>query len=266
MVSKRHKVFISYHHEADQAYADELRRFYGESRAIIDRSMYDDLSHLLTETILKKIRREHLLDTTVTVVLVGEHTWGRKWVDWEIHASLRPYAERTINGLVGVYLPDHRKKHFRLTDNIASGYAVKLNWDEVEDNFLEAVHEAYNRRNRDYLIDNSRDLRERNASTKERQYTSKQEDDNCFIATAAFGTVLANELYVLRSWRDESLKSTILGRKIVSLYYKLSPSIATLISNSHSLKKIIRFLLHPIVRHFEIKYELIARESQIWTN
>jgi len=112
MVTKRHKVFISYHHEVDQKYADVLREFYGRLRAIIDKSMYKDLSHFQPETIRKKIRRDHLLDSTVTVVLVGKHTWGRKWVDWEIYSSLRPYAERTVNGLVGVFLPGYRKKYF----------------------------------------------------------------------------------------------------------------------------------------------------------
>lgn len=175
MVTQRHKVFISYHHELDQEYADEIREFYGSSKSIIDKSMYEDLSHLQDETILTKIRREHLLDSTVTVVLVGKHTWGRKWVDWEIYSSLRPYAERTVNGLVGVYLPGYSKKHFRLTDNIQNGYAVKINWNDVENKFINAVHKAWNRRRRPELIDNSRPLRQRNAPLKPKRYY--QNDD-----------------------------------------------------------------------------------------
>ena len=163
MVAYRHKVFLSYHHEADQRYANELVDYYGRQKAIIDKSMYDDFSHLKTETILKKIRSDHLSDSTVTVVLVGEHTWGRKWVDWEIHSSLRSYGFRTRNGLLGIYLPNHRRKHFRLTDNIYSEYAVRLAWKQIEDNFEEAVHKAWNARRRPNLIDNSRLLRERNA-------------------------------------------------------------------------------------------------------
>jgi len=138
--------------------------YYGEQKAIIDKSMYDDFSDLMNETILRKIRYDHLRDSTVTVVLVGEHTWGRKWVDWEIHSSLRSYGDRTRNGLVGIYLPNHSRRHFRLTDNIRSGYAVKLRWNEREDAFTDAVHRAWNRRRRVDLIDNGRPLRERNAS------------------------------------------------------------------------------------------------------
>jgi len=163
MVTYRHKVFLSYHHDADQVYADALVDYYGKQKAIIDKSMYDDLSHLRNDTILKKIRYEHLSDSTVTVVLVGEHTWGRKWIDWEIHSSLRSYSHRTRNGLVGIYLPDHRRKHFRLTDNINSGYAIRLRWEHVEEHFIDAVHDAWNGRRRAYLIDNSRPLRQKNA-------------------------------------------------------------------------------------------------------
>lgn len=185
MISKRHKVFISYHHEEDQQYADELRNLYGKSKAIIDKSMYTDMSHLQNETILRKIRREHLLDSTVTVVLVGKHTWGRKWVDWEINASLRPYSDRTVNGLVGIYLPGYRRKAFRLTDNINSGYALALHWKDVERDFVDIVHKAFNRRRRDDLIDNSRSLRQQNAPLEPKSYSKKdspKKDEDIFSA------------------------------------------------------------------------------------
>ena len=163
MVAYKHKIFISYYHDEDQDYADELTDLYED--AIIDKSLHGDIGYLQNDTILNKIRKEHLKDSTVTVVLVGMHTYGRKWVDWEIYASLRPYGARTRNGLVAVYLPQHSKKHFRLTDNIRSGYAVKLKWDDLsaEENFIGAVHLAWNRRRRDDLVDNVRTLRERNA-------------------------------------------------------------------------------------------------------
>lgn len=163
MVSYKHKVFISYYHREDQKYAEHLAYTYGY--AIIDKSLYGDFGYLQTATILNKIRKEHLRDSTVTVVLVGMHTYGRKWVDWEIYASLRPYGERTRNGLVGIYLPQHSRKNFRLTDNIRSGYAIRMKWKEAQDEeeFVYAVHSAWNARRRDYLIDNSRPLRQRNA-------------------------------------------------------------------------------------------------------
>ena len=171
MVSRRHKIFLSYHHDFDQGYAEEIRDLYGRRNAIIDKSLYDDYSHLANDTILKKIRTEHLIDSTVTVVLVGQHTWGRKWIDWEINASLRPYYPRTINGLVGVYLPSARKKHFRLTDNIETGYAIRMKWFDIEDDFIDNVHRAFNNRRRPNIIDNTREIRERNAPLEPKSYT-----------------------------------------------------------------------------------------------
>lgn len=259
MVSKRHKVFISYHHDQDQAYADKLRELYGASKAIIDKSMYDDLSHLETETILKKIRREHLLDSTVTVVLVGEHTWGRKWIDWEIYSSLRGYGERTINGLVGVYLPNHRRKHFRLTDNLRSGYAVKVKWESVEAEFIDAVHKAWNGRRRTNLIDNSRLLRERNAPLEPKDYSylmEKEGTEGCFIATAVFGTPYANEIDVLRRWRDKRLNKSWYGQKFINHYYRYSPRIADFIRDKEWIKDKIRKGLTVILRVFEWEREM----------
>ncbi|UCD06956.1 MAG: hypothetical protein JSW41_03925, partial [Candidatus Aenigmatarchaeota archaeon] len=80
--------------------------------------------------------------------------------------------ERTINGLVGIFLPRHSDNKFRLTDNIKSGYAIALDWKDVETEFIIAVHIAFNRRNRPELIDNSRQLRINNEPLEPKQYPS----------------------------------------------------------------------------------------------
>lgn len=160
-MTKVHKVFVSYHHGPDQDYVDKLRSIYGKNRSIIDKSMRMDIGNLKMKTILNKIRTEHLRDSSVTVVLVGEETWSRKWVDLEINSSLRPYGGRTVNGLVGIYLPKYSKKEFRLTDNIQSGYAITINWNEIDEKLMDAIHTAYNwRKSKRRLIDNSRSIRE----------------------------------------------------------------------------------------------------------
>ena len=73
----------------------------------------------------------------------------------------------------------------------------------------------------------------------------------CFIATAAYGTPFADEINVLRYWRDNSLLSNTIGKYFVALYYKISPPIAALIEKSNFLKFITRSTLKPIV--FTIK-------------
>ncbi|MEM4188388.1 MAG: CFI-box-CTERM domain-containing protein [Candidatus Hadarchaeum sp.] len=70
----------------------------------------------------------------------------------------------------------------------------------------------------------------------------------CFIATAAFGTSMAHEINVLRSFRDNYLMRESAGRSFISLYYRVSPTVAKLISRSRALKFITRMLLLPIVK------------------
>jgi hypothetical protein len=69
----------------------------------------------------------------------------------------------------------------------------------------------------------------------------------CFIATAAYGTPMAEEIQVLRRFRDECLLTNSLGTALVDLYYKVSPPIAEFITEHPSLKPIVRAGLAPAV-------------------
>lgn len=70
----------------------------------------------------------------------------------------------------------------------------------------------------------------------------------CFIATAAYGSPDAKDVVILREFRDKFLLTNPLGEKFVRYYYKNSPRIAECIKDSQVLKKIIRFVLKPIVK------------------
>ena len=69
----------------------------------------------------------------------------------------------------------------------------------------------------------------------------------CFIATAAYGTPLAQEIQILREFRDEYLLTNPLGQVLVDLYYRVSPPIAEFITEHPSLKPIVRVGLVPAV-------------------
>ncbi|NFN16895.1 hypothetical protein FDB52_01080 [Clostridium botulinum] len=158
-----HKVFVSYHHLNDQKKADYLRDAYGENNTLLDRSLdkaYEDMSD---DEILAAIRKEHLKDSTVTIVLIGSKTANRKWVDWEIYSSLRPYGERSRNGLLGIYLPTAGEAPERLQDNIDSGYAVTMKWESISTQLEKKINEAYENREKIELVRNSRERRERNS-------------------------------------------------------------------------------------------------------
>ena len=93
----------------------------------------------------------------------NRETANRKWVDWEIYASLRPYGERSRNGLLGIYLPTAGETPARLQDNIDSGYAVTMKWENISWQLESKIEEAYNNRNKSDLARNSRKRRERNS-------------------------------------------------------------------------------------------------------
>ena len=87
--------------------------------------------------------------------------------------------------------------------------------------------------------------------------TSEEESNpNCFIATAAYGSYLSNEVTLLRAFRDQFLLKTETGKNLVALYYETSPPIAELIQQNASLRFITRILLTPVI--YAIKYPLIA--------
>jgi len=69
----------------------------------------------------------------------------------------------------------------------------------------------------------------------------------CFIATAAYGTPMAEEIEILREFRDEYLLTNPLGRALVDVYYRVSPPIAEFITEHPSLKPIVRAGLLPVV-------------------
>jgi hypothetical protein len=73
------------------------------------------------------------------------------------------------------------------------------------------------------------------------------EGEPCFIATATYGTPMAEEIEILRQFRDEYLLTSPLGQALVDLYYRASPPIAEFITEHPSLKPILRAGLLPAV-------------------
>jgi hypothetical protein len=69
----------------------------------------------------------------------------------------------------------------------------------------------------------------------------------CFIATAAYGTTMAEELEILRELRDKYLLTNLLGRAFVDSYHRISPPIAEFIIEHPGLKPIVRTALVPAV-------------------
>jgi hypothetical protein len=56
------------------------------------------------EYVMSEIRRKYIGDASVTIVLIGKCTHSRRYVDWEIKASLRQ-GQSLPNGLLAYVLP-----------------------------------------------------------------------------------------------------------------------------------------------------------------
>ena len=69
----------------------------------------------------------------------------------------------------------------------------------------------------------------------------------CFVATAAYGTPMADEISVLRRFRDRHLRSNPVGEALVDTYYEVGPSMAAWVSESEMRREAVRTMLQPIV-------------------
>lgn len=166
-VPVKHKVFISYHHQEDQAYYDAFsKKFHDTYNAIYDNSLERRIDSDDVNYVMRRIRENHITGTSCTIVLVGADSPERKYIDWEISATLGKE-----HALIGVRLPSARlsqdKKHVivpaRLVDNINSGFALWRTWDQITssaDQLDQYIAEAKSRSAT--LIDNSRARRVRN--------------------------------------------------------------------------------------------------------
>ena len=79
----------------------------------------------------------------------------------------------------------------------------------------------------------------------------------CAIATVAYGTHTAQELDILREFRDAVLLPNSLGSKFVSLYYKTSPPIANFLSQHQVLRTAVRVgFIDPIMKILTWSHDL----------
>ena len=198
-----HKVFISHHHSNDQGHKDSLVKIAEEHGIFVDMSVdTGDISDdLKDETIREMIRDQYLMDSTVTILLVGTETKNRKHIDWEIYSSMIDGRLNKKSGILVVNLPsvdnssasvghgdrekeivypdvpswqqwstrDEYEAHFpympsRIIDNLVSGAKISVvGWDRLNVERLKFLVEAtYSDRHRcDY--DLSAPMRRRNS-------------------------------------------------------------------------------------------------------
>ena len=96
-----------------------------------------------------------------------------------------------------------------------------------------------------------KELLRKGYSPREADSIIKEEEERekwqCFIATAAYGSEIANEVTVLRRFRDAHLLKSNLGKKFVFAYYEVSPPIAEFIAKHQFCRLLVRVFLHPLI-------------------
>ena len=129
------------------------------------------------EYIMRSLRENHIFGTSCTIVLCGQETRWRKFVDWEIDVTLSMKHD-----LVGVLLPTNpvqanggTHKPDRLQDNIDSGYAVWITWQQIDQNGANFVRQTVALANAKAksLIRNDRPRRFRNGTPPDVSYGSQ---------------------------------------------------------------------------------------------
>lgn len=171
----RHKCFIAYH----VADGDEVAGFldaFGEE--FIPRSLGvtedDDFIDSTNEEYIKQaIRDRYLRDSTVTIVLLGECTWARKFVDWEISSTLRNDEKNKRSGLLVYPLPSRnntailpgRVKDNWVKENVSVSYASYMSYPSSKSTVRSQIETAFSARiSKAHLVNNTRSLKQRNSS------------------------------------------------------------------------------------------------------
>jgi hypothetical protein len=179
----RRRVFIA-HYRGDRTevdafierYANQLRIF---TSYVLGANDNDDfINSTNTDYVMTQIRERYLLDSTVTIVLVGQCTHSRRYIDWEIKSSLRQ-GNYIPNGLIGIILPSSGTSEYlppRFDRNWTEGnvncYARYWVYPTNGETLGEWIDDAYNARtNRNHLIDNPQDMMRYNANCRHHNVT-----------------------------------------------------------------------------------------------
>ena len=154
---EKHKVFISRYHADEEEVNKFIEYFCDEKGVFIKKIVGDDYDTTINSEDPDYIMRK-----------IGDETYKRKYVDWEIASTLRNDPNNKRSGLLGIYLPGKSDSEvpYRLQDNVDCGYAKVYSYPTGKPETLEKwIDEAYDKRNDpNYEPDNTRELFKRNRS------------------------------------------------------------------------------------------------------
>ncbi len=171
----KRKVFVS-HYGGDKTEVDKfIQTFANEQKVftpyVLGANENDDFIESTNPAyVMTQIREQYLQDTTVTIVLIGNCTHSRRYVDWEIKSSIQQ-GETAPNGLIGILAPSKgTSAHMppRLKDNWSKEskdcYARYQSYPGSADTLGSWIEDAFSARTtRAKFISNSQEMMKYNS-------------------------------------------------------------------------------------------------------
>ena len=152
----KHRCFVSYHKVNSTAVKNFIEEFSdvftAKTVGVTDED--DFINSEDREYVMRRIREKYLSNTTVTIVLIGECTKARKYVDWEIASSLRNDPVNGRSGLLGINMksfgsqwlaPPRLYDNFDKEDQVGS-YALYQTYPSTAQVLRNAIQTAFDRR------------------------------------------------------------------------------------------------------------------------
>jgi len=174
----KRKVFVS-HYKGDKAEVDVFINYFANTKGVFTPHVLgandndDFIDSDDPDYVMGQIRKRYLRDSSVTIVLVGSCTHSRRYVDWEIKASLMQ-GESIPNGLIGIILPSKGNNAYlppRFEENWTSGhvdcYARYWTYSNSPATLSSWIEDAYlARTTRSHLIRNPHEMMRYNAKCR----------------------------------------------------------------------------------------------------
>jgi hypothetical protein len=133
-------IFLSFH-QADELEANiwcrRFDRYFNDIRTLGLDELGDEFAERIdsgdSDYVMRQIRDKKIAGTSCTVVLIGKCTWARRYVDWEIAATLRNSGDSARGGLIAVQLPSAQDNDWttlpsRLAINVNSPNGVNTGY------------------------------------------------------------------------------------------------------------------------------------------
>jgi MTH538 TIR-like domain (DUF1863) len=106
------QIFLSFH-QADEfevtVFCKRFEQFFDEMRTLGISAEGDAYADRIksgdSDYVMRQIRERKIAGTSCTITLIGKCTWARRYIDWEIAATLRNNKNDPRGGLIAVQLP-----------------------------------------------------------------------------------------------------------------------------------------------------------------